>query len=530
MIRALQSRWSLDARTIALASLPSVFIVPASESSGDLSAFWSLCLANLISLVVAMLVIQVFSSTKWVRRHWGLVVLAGGIAGAIKGVVLWLAVDWLKYSQPELGSRITISTLSWILFVVIMAVIQYSLGEIRSSQQEVKQLLAQAKQEFDSLEAQRQWLIEAKVKGLETKLAKNFVQLLESLNNLGKGPEAYRDIAKALRIAARGNVRNESSSAWPIKSPNLSELFVRALATKPNALILLLAYLITSGVNTFRLSGFSQILVVVLLSGLALWFAVKLIPGKYSHLGAPLLVFIADTTTQLLVIGPINFQWSLAAAGWSLTLILTGSAFELARLRIEEDKVAATEALNTTQADIEWLSIQLEATNIDLAKYLHSILQTRLMSHALLLEQKPQNSQESVNELIEILSKPMSDFGQAVESIDKGLANLAREWQALIEVDLELVDLRSNDLASPTLLLVREAISNAVHHGLADKVWVRIKDQDSKRTIEVRDNGIGPTQNPAGMGTQTYESLSSNWSLTQASDVGSKLALELELR
>jgi two-component sensor histidine kinase len=220
----------------------------------------------------------------------------------------------------------------------------------------------------------------------------------------------------------------------------------------------------------------------------------------------------------------------LAAAGWSLTLILTGSAFELARLRIEEDKVAATEALNTTQADIEWLSIQLEATNIDLAKYLHSILQTRLMSHALLLEQKPQNSQESVNELIEILSKPMSDFGQAVESIDKGLANLAREWQALIEVDLELVDLRSNDLASPTLLLVREAISNAVHHGLADKVWVRIKDQDSKRTIEVRDNGIGPTQNPAGMGTQTYESLSSNWSLTQASDVGSKLALELELR
>ena len=530
MIRALQSRWSLDARALLLVSLPTLFILPASESKGDLDTFWDLGLANVIALTIAIAVIFAFAVTSWVRRRWYFVIGVGMLSGVAKGSSLWLAVDALGYQQPELVSRIVLSTLSSVLFVLILAIIQYSLGESRTSQQQVRQMLTQAKQEFDSLEAQRNWLVQAKIKGIETKLAQDFVQLLASLNNLGKGPTAIKDIARELRTAARGNVRGESASAWKGEGPQLGALAIRTLETRPSALLTLLAFLVSAGINSLRLNGFGAELLVVLGNSLALWLALTLIRGRFGHLLAPLAVLLTDAGLQLLTTGSMSTIWSAASATWSLSLILTASALELARVRIEEDKRAAAEALSTTQADIEWLSIQLEATNLELAKYLHSILQTRLMSHALLLEQNQQGSQSSVPELIDILTKPMSDFGQDSESLSEGLAEIAKEWSAIVEVEIDNQASDLQPLTSATLHLVREAIANAVHHGMADRVWVNLNDLDSTRTIEVLDNGIGPTQNPAGMGTQTYESLTSKWSLTQWNEGGSKLTLELDLR
>ena len=530
MIRALQSRWSLDARALLLVSLPTLFILPASESNGDLDAFWDLGIANLIALTISMAIIQVFSITRWVRRRWYFVIGVGTLSGAAKGSSLWLAVDALGYQQPELGSRIVLSTLSTVLFILILAIIQSSLGESRTSAQQVRQMLTQAKQEFDSLEAQRNWLVQAKVRGIETKLAQDFVQLLASLNNLGKGPAAIKDIARELRAAARGNVRGESASAWKGEGPQLGALALRTLQTRPNALLTLLAFLVSAGINSLRLNGFGAELLVVLGTCVALWLSLSLIRASFGHLTAPIVVLLADAGMQLFTSGSLNLISSAASAIWSLTLILTASALELARVRIEEDRRAATEALSTTQADIEWLSIQLEATNLELAKYLHSILQTRLMSHALLLEQNQTSSQDSVQDLIEILTKPMSDFGHAAESLADGLKELAKEWNAIVAVEIENQSSEVRQLTSATMHLVREAIANAVHHGMADRVWVKLLDSESTRTIEVLDNGIGPTQNPAGMGTHTYESLSSKWSLNQWDQGGSKLTLELELR
>ena len=530
MRKALQSKWSLDTRALALASIPTLFIIPAAESSGDLDRFWGIGFANLLSLAVTLAIIQAFSLTKWVRQHWLLVLMAGALAGIAKGLALWLAVDLYGFEQPTLGSRLLIATTSWVLFVIVMAMIQNSLGEIRTSQQEVRQLLAQAQQKFESLESQRQWLVQAKVSGLEARLAKDFVQLLESLNNVGKGPSAYRDIAQQLRVAARKNVRQESSKAWKPKTSRWQELALRTLQTRPNSALVFLVFLVSAGISTIRIAGLSEFLLVTAGSGLILGLMLRFLPGSYSHLAAAAGVAATDFALQLLFVETPSFALSLASGVWALMLILTGSALELARVRIEEDKQDVAEALSTTQADIEWLSIQLEATNLELAKYLHSILQTRLMSHALLLEQDQKGSERSVQELIEILTRPMSDFGHNASSLGEGLAEIAKEWSAIVEVEIDNQANEDQTSASATLHLVREAIANAVHHGMADRVWVKLKDSSSMREIEVLDNGIGPTQNPAGMGTQTYESLTSKWSLTQWNEGGSKLTLELDLR
>lgn len=529
MKKALQSKWSLDARALALASIPTLFIIPAAESSGDLDKFWGIGFANLVSLTVALMFIEGFSRTNWVRRHWLQVLAAAAIAGSAKGLTLWLVVDFYNFEQPTLESRLLIATLSWILFVIVMAMIQNSLGEIRTSQQEVRQLLAQAQQEFDSLESQRRWLVQAKVSGLEAKLAKDFVQLLESLNTVGKGPGAFKDIAQKLRVAARKNVRQESGKAWKSRSTPWQELSLLALKTRPNSGLVLSVFLLSAGISTVRISGLSEFLMVTLGSGLVLGLMLRFMPGTYSHLGTPLVVTAADFLLQALFVENVSFALSLASGVWALTLILTASALELARIRIEEDKRAAAEALTTTQADIEWLSIQLEATNLELAKYLHSILQTRLMSHALLLEQSQSGRDSSVQELVDILTKPMSGFGSNAGSLSQGLDEIAKEWSAIVEVEIDNQAKEIQAATSATLHLVREAIANSVHHGMADRVWVKLFDSESSRFIEVLDNGIGPTQNPAGMGTQIYEDLCSNWSLTQSEQAGAQLVLTLRL-
>lgn len=529
MIIALESKWSLDARALFLVSLPTLFIIPASESANSFSAFWFLGLANLLSLLAAVGIIWVISKTTWVRKHWLLVLGTGALAGATKGTVLWWGVEYFAIPQPNLTSRIFISTMSWLLFVLIMAIIQASLGDSRSAHLEVRRSLAQAQQEFNSLEAQRQWLVDAKVKGLEKKLAKSFVKLLGSLNETGKGPGAYLAIARELRVAARGSIRKESNTAWKNAGPRWTELAVRTLQTKPNALVTLLAFLVSSGINTLRLQGLGPAFIVVVGTSAALCLFIAFVPGKYTHLFTPGAVVLADLAMQWLVFGESSVSWALAAGVWAFTLILTTSALELARQLSEENKFADTQALGTTKADIEWLSIQLEATNIELAKYLHSILQTRLMSHALLIEQRKGDAEDSFEDLVEILSKPMDDFGTQSQSLREGLELLVQEWRALVAIEINNQS-KTDEYASSSLLLIREAISNAVHHGLADNIKVEIRDDVPIRTIEVFDNGIGPTQKPAGLGSQTYDSLCSTWKLTQWDQGGAKLAMELELR
>lgn len=76
---------------------------------------------------------------------------------------------------------------------------------------------------------------------------------------------------------------------------------------------------------------------------------------------------------------------------------------------------------------------------------------------------------------------------------------------------------------SPTLLLVREAVANAVHHGEAETVHISITDTDGTRTIRSDDDGKGPQAGSPGSGSQTLDSLTSFWSLNPNEQGGSSL-------
>jgi two-component sensor histidine kinase len=68
--------------------------------------------------------------------------------------------------------------------------------------------------------------------------------------------------------------------------------------------------------------------------------------------------------------------------------------------------------------------------------------------------------------------------------------------------------------------LVEEAIANAVHHGAASEVSVRIAWEGEDLTITVRDNGTGPGKGAPGLGSRLFSSFGGRWDLGGRTDDG----------
>ncbi len=93
------------------------------------------------------------------------------------------------------------------------------------------------------------------------------------------------------------------------------------------------------------------------------------------------------------------------------------------------------------------------------------------------------------------------------------LEQLCKRAQKLFDIDCVLSDDGYEEMESQTAAIhlyriAQEAISNAVKHGKADKVWVRLDKQDNKMRLVVEDNGIGfeeaaKTGSADGMGVHT---------------------------
>lgn len=514
---------------MAIASAPTLFIIPLSEWDGTSLVFWQLFLSNLLSLSFGLGILASLRRPVLKTANWLLVLVVAFGTGAIRGATLWWMVDFSNLPQPPIESRVFFSATSWVLTLIVLAQIQTALGSSASKQEEVRKLLITARQKFASLEEQKQWLRKTQVSGLDSHLAAKFVSLLDTLNQKGQGPEAFKVIAKGLREAARGEVRAESKNALIGHSGAKPEFFPKALGVSPNPNLVFVFFTSTSILNSFRISGVSADLVAGVSAGVVLWAMLRTLRKTKWHLLASVPAGIASFATFLAIQSPHPVGAGVAAGLWAFTLILVGSLIEMSQLRIEEQRKQDEISLANTEAEVEWLSLQMEITNLEIAKYLHAILQTRLMSHALLLERGSGEDDATRQQLIDLLTNPMSGFGDPTGDFASELSALKKEWELLIEFDLDVSGCDQNLLASETLLIIREAVANASSHGLASKVKIRVNDSDGIRVITVEDNGIGPTNNASGLGSMTFDTLSTDWSIDKARGGGSVFRLKMAI-
>lgn len=204
--------------------------------------------------------------------------------------------------------------------------------------------------------------------------------------------------------------------------------------------------------------------------------------------------------------------------GWFIAI---GGAAQAETARMEEE---ITEKIGR----LTWLKSRLNLMNWyeqgELARVLHGPVQSVINQGVIRL--KAADSQQrtqiltDVSEGIESVLAPELRWNGSTRSFEELCQDLAFTWADICKIDFAISPMASTALASDPAAaslcwdIVYEACNNAVQHGKARWVSVRISDPlDTELTIEVLDNGSEYVMNSkAGMGSNMLDACTISWS------------------
>lgn len=177
----------------------------------------------------------------------------------------------------------------------------------------------------------------------------------------------------------------------------------------------------------------------------------------------------------------------------------------------------------------------LAKATMDAALVLHGSVQSSLYACALTIDEASRRGDiievnRALMQARAILENP--DLGRAAQDslpLAQALAEQVEQWSGLLAVSVSIdpaVEGIVGPIASHAASVVEEAIANAVHHGSASQVSVRMEGGGTDLVITVCDDGSGPGGGMPGLGSRLFSRLDDRWSLEPA-DGGSVLTVRL---
>ena len=254
------------------------------------------------------------------------------------------------------------------------------------------------------------------------------------------------------------------------------------------------------------------------------WSGWVLVPVIYSF---PLSAFFF--IKPLLNMESTNAQIStLMFFEWSLGLLLFFA--QLVQLQRRE----TTERLEDVNKQLEVISSRLSQelwlNRKRMAALLHGPVQASLYAAAMGMAQTTNPSaeylarvQKDIESALSQLTNPNRLESETLLSVLNQIKDL---WSDSVEIEInispELEAAITNEplTCDATIELTRELVTNAIKHGKASLVRVKIESVDSGRfSVEVMDNGVAPNPGATpGYGTKVLNELSLNWERTRLGD------------
>ena len=231
--------------------------------------------------------------------------------------------------------------------------------------------------------------------------------------------------------------------------------------------------------------------------------------------------------TQRLV---LNFLWILAficATSFVANLVENDASVEAFISGLIQ-----THKIDKLLADQEILRVKH-----DIARYLHGNLQSRVMALGLSLKVRETKDQVSLDTALSLsqslLDSPFSEYlAQEDRSLLDEVSFNAAKWDGLLDihVDIKVEDSHLSQVQKRAVgAALEEALANALRHGLAKEVEIRISENESGVTVSVLDDGLGPRQTPPGLGSRLYDSIATRgWTLQHRLDENGTI-LELKI-
>jgi signal transduction histidine kinase len=213
--------------------------------------------------------------------------------------------------------------------------------------------------------------------------------------------------------------------------------------------------------------------------------------------------------------------------GFNLYMLL--SKQRSAMLHHLEEIIRSESSALISQADLT------AAGNLDLARYLHGELQAGLVATSLLLERASKTgdadlAKHALRSAVDLLRQDHARVSQSRVSSPKArLEKVSSGWQGIAEVTIALdrIDEVETSFLNDVIVLIDEAVSNAVRHAGASVISVEGKLAGVFLDIEIINDGSSMTHNAAGLGTKLFTELATSWDYSR---VGEKNFLKFRVR
>ena len=217
--------------------------------------------------------------------------------------------------------------------------------------------------------------------------------------------------------------------------------------------------------------------------------------------------------------------WLLfVALGFSVLAVLVTSGFGSWRSEMHEMRDAFRASVDAQTIAALARGHGVADVTREVAQELHGSVQTRLVACAMAMDRASSEGDRvalaaALSEAQEVLAVPLArPVGAA--SVAAEVRRKIALWGDLCEFSVE-VDPDVESVARPDVVgrIVEEGLTNAVRHGSASVIEIRVQAEGDAVLVQVSDNGVGPQGGSAGLGSAMLDQSSAGrWDLVRAGD------------
>lgn len=550
---AVGGHWFLNLRALA-------WVMPFSISTSVLvsgtNGFWQpdltarllntaqMLAANIIAIaacaIIAFSIERTLSKLKLRSpTPFFLVIFIGAGLGLCKGTITGLA-SWMLGSESNLEAALSGRMLS---SVILGAWLVPSVAGIAHN-------LEKYRQERDTLIAERVALaLDASRADPDLSRGRTLDEITSLLTE--SNYDSGRQYSRTIRQVIEQDLRPLSHKLWQIESSrwskySLGDNWHLALTKFPFApAFSSLAYGVTALMSQLRYSSMPEALVRSLLAAILVFtiFSVATRIFKNSNrllilrfLSVPLIVAVSIYFLSSVMFGQIDAYPTIETIAtiwiWLLQLSLFGSLY--LEIRSSRDHIRTALSLDSEQTLIDSKArIALaKFTNREFANLLHGQVQNQLLALALQLEAGLSDEAKARKRVIDIMAVAHSQISKTADpNVMSRLRQLVEQWGAFAKISID-ADFDTEQLPADkgrlVIQVVEEGVANAIRHGLANRVKVKLCGDGEKLRVSVQDNGLGPRTGKPGLGSELFQAASpNNWRISTSPEGGAVLHLSL---
>ena len=164
-----------------------------------------------------------------------------------------------------------------------------------------------------------------------------------------------------------------------------------------------------------------------------------------------------------------------------------------ASIKYWEHKKNLEKYLNSDSFKLKILNQELEKDGLKWEQIIHGKLQSRMISKS--VKEKSGSDDQFIAEIKDLITQSLDTTSKNTANPTQIIELVSKPWSAVIDIQSEIDQSIAKQVLSPSVTqtvtdVLEEAITNAVKHGGAERMWLVIKaDSSNSLQIQVKNNG-----------------------------------------